>query len=93
MKRSIPLSEFHGASDARRDELLSELVRDARTPPNGEAKEIDAEIRVFEQRYEMTSAQMVERLTGGQQRETFDICNWLMLLEVRDRLGEPTRSH
>jgi hypothetical protein len=47
---------------------------------------LDARIRSFEIRYEMSSAELPERLASGEVQETADICEWLLLLAARGAL-------
>jgi hypothetical protein len=49
--------------------------------------DLNRQIAVFEKRYEQSSASMRERFKQGAIHETAEICEWLMLLELRDSLG------
>lgn len=84
-RRAVSLSRLKSASPAKRDELLSGLVSGAREPVDGYAERLDARISEFERRYEMTSAEMVERVESGALKETDDVASWLMLIKVRNR--------
>lgn len=46
-----------------------------------------ARIRRFEQRYEMTSAEMLRKLANGECAETAEMSEWLFLLD-----GEQSRA-
>jgi hypothetical protein len=67
----------------QRDEALSGLVREAKAPRNGQAKGIDAKIRAFEIKYEMTSAEAREKFRRGELKDTADIAQWMVLLAGR----------
>ncbi|MFZ5623704.1 MAG: hypothetical protein ACOY71_04635 [Gemmatimonadota bacterium] len=71
----------------QREMVLSELVRNAQLPRNGQRAEIDARIRDFEHRYEMNSQELLVALREGRQRETAEIAQWLFLLQVREKSG------
>jgi len=45
---------------------------------------LDARIRRYEVRYEMTSDELRRRIRSGEQRETAEICEWLLLLAARE---------
>ncbi len=71
-----------------REETLSELVKGAILPRNGETSRLDARIREFEVRFEMTSAELHEGLRTGDLKETAEIAKWLFLLEARGAKAE-----
>jgi hypothetical protein len=56
-------------------------------PASETIAKLDAQIRAFEARYEMTSEIMRQRLASGAQEETLDVCDWLMALDLRTRLA------
>jgi hypothetical protein len=85
MSRPLSLSRLKSVSPNKRDELLSELVSDARGPANGTADRLSARIAEYERRYELPSLEMVEQVQRGDLKETEDIASWLMLLKIRKR--------
>ena len=85
MSHPLSLSRLKSASPNKRDELLSELVSEARKPANGAVERLTAQITEYERRYEMSSLAMVEQVQRGDLKETDDIASWLMLLKVRKR--------
>ena len=85
MSRPLSLSRLKSASPNKRDELLSELVNEARAPANGAVERLSAHIAEYERRYELSSLEMVERVRKGDLEETDDIASWLMLIKVRKR--------
>ncbi|MBI3071424.1 MAG: hypothetical protein HYY84_04770 [Deltaproteobacteria bacterium] len=71
-----------------RNVCLDKLVSRATATPNGQLAELDARIREFEARYEMTSAKMRAAFKKGAIADTSDIAKWLLLLDIRDRVGK-----
>jgi hypothetical protein len=65
----------------QRDAVLARLMEEARAPSNGFPEAV-ARIRAFEDRYEMTSAELVVRLSDGRQKETAEVAQWLFWLSV-----------
>lgn len=94
MRRTvIKFSEFKALTAPDRAAAVRELARDAMRVPNGEMKLVDARIRSFEQRYEITSARMETLLAEGKLQETADVASWLIALDVQRRLrGHETRT-
>jgi hypothetical protein len=68
-----------------RERALDDLVHKAKGKPNGQLKSLDAEIRGFEIRYEMSSDEMRAAFGRGEVRDTADVAKWLILLRARDR--------
>jgi len=85
MGLSIRLADLYEMTAEERDEVLGRLVREAVAPANGQLSEVDARVRTFEQQYEMSSAELLERLRQGTQVETAEIAQWLFWLEVQKR--------
>jgi hypothetical protein len=86
MKHSVSIAELKTMSAREQERRVSELIRAARSAPNGEIEELDREIRAYEQRYGLDSASLEREVAGGHRQETEDICRWLMLLRIRERL-------
>ncbi len=77
------LSKMNKAAKGR---ALDKLVRAAQSgKPNGGLSSVEAEIRAFETRYEMTSDEMRKRFRDGTLNDTADVARWLLLLSARDR--------
>ncbi len=87
MSRGLRLAELRESSPEKRKALLSGLVEAARQSPNGEAERLEAEIREYERRYEVSSERMLQELAEGTRKETAEIASWLMRLRVRERIG------
>lgn len=81
--QNIKLKAFYDLSAQERDRTLSELIRGASSPRNGQAARLDERIREFEVRFEMTSAELHQRLRDGIETETAEIAKWLFLLDAR----------
>jgi hypothetical protein len=77
MSHSVSLSDLHNMSREDRERELNEIITRAQAPRNGQRAIIAAKIRAFENRYDMTTAELVERLEGGQLRETADFSRWM----------------
>lgn len=87
MAYRVKLSELANMPIADADRMLGELVRSARASRNGQRAVLDARIREFEIRYEMSSGDMRQRLCDGRLEETAEIARWLMALGARDNRG------
>ncbi len=83
----IKLKALYEMSAQEREKTLSELVKGANLPRNGHPSRLDARIREFEVRFEMTSAELHERLRAGVLEETAEIAKWLFLLDARGEKG------
>lgn len=84
MATSVRVADLETMKPAERDELLNQLVAESTGPANGHFALAEARVRAFEQRYEMTSAELVEQLGAGTQRETAEVAEWLFWLSVLD---------
>jgi hypothetical protein len=70
----------------RVSKLTRELGTAARGKPNGELRDVDSRIHAFETRFGVDSATLRSEVASGKRPETWDVCQWLMLLQERDRL-------
>lgn len=84
MPERIRLSELADMTTSEVRAATASLAQAQRTVSREGSPSLDARIRAFERRYEMTSAVLLQRLRSGDQRETADICDWLLLLAARD---------
>lgn len=80
---SVKLSDLATMTAAEREAQLARLVQAATTKGAQDTSVLDARIRRYELRYEMSSETLLERLKRGEQKETAEIANWLFLLNVR----------
>lgn len=88
MGYTVKLSDLAKMPQSDSDQILSDLVSSAKARRNGQRAILDARIRDFEIRYEMTSETLHERLRSGACHETAEIARWLMLLAARDNRGK-----
>ena len=70
----------------RVSKLTRELGTATRGKPNGEVRDVDQRIHAFEARFGIDSETLRNEVTSGARAETWDFCQWLMLLQERDRL-------
>lgn len=86
MSNRLRLADLRAMSPAESHEVLASLARAAQAPGAGEAasRSVEARIRGYEFRYEMSSSEMKEGLKSGRLAETADLSNWLFLLNARD---------
>lgn len=88
MPTSVRLADLDALTPQELSDALAALVAEAQGPANGHFAMAEARVRAFEQRYEMTSAELHERLRNGTQRETAEVAEWLFwlaLLKLRAR--------
>jgi hypothetical protein len=72
-------------NESERNQEVAKLVEVAKqNRNNGSAPMLNARIRQFEMRYEMSSDTMRQRLRAGEIRETAEIADWLFWLDVRE---------
>jgi hypothetical protein len=85
--KAVRLSELASLPERERSERLDAFAASRFAPLNGEKEDLDRQISIFETRYEMSSDEMQKQYRAKQLKETADICSWMMLLSLRDRLG------
>lgn len=90
MKKSIKSADLRKMSAEEQDEAMRGLVRVARGQPNGELRELDQQIRELEEKHGLSSDDLRRELSRGKRKESWEICQWLMLLDQRDLLGSRT---
>jgi len=73
MAKHLRLSDLARLSNPEKAEAVCELAHSALCGPNGEMKVIEARIRDFERRSEMTSGAMERLLVAGAIQETAEI--------------------
>ena len=83
MGYTISSAELSNMSAEDRQRALAELVSKANDPQNGQQAALGARLREFEQRYELSSADLPEALRSGRIQETAEISRWLFWIEVR----------
>ncbi|HEY8205976.1 MAG TPA: hypothetical protein VIG99_00750 [Myxococcaceae bacterium] len=95
MKRMVKGTELRQMSPERQEEAIKELVRAANSPPNGEMRDLDQQICAFEEKFGLSSQELRRELAQGRREESWEVCQWLMLLDQRDYLlgARSARSH
>ncbi len=88
MSHAVRLRDLDALSSTERADVFRRVVADATSRPNGQLAAASARIRWFEQRYEVSSVQLIERLKAGTMRETEEIAEWLFFLRL-SALGQP----
>jgi hypothetical protein len=84
--KSVRDSELRKLSPDERRKVYAQLAEAAFATPNGEIEELNAELRSYEQRYELSSAHLVQALESGHLRETADVASWVITLRLRDHV-------
>ncbi len=86
----LKLSTLSSMSPQEREDQINAFMEQVINPQpeqvEEQKKEIEEEIRVYERRYEISSAKLKLGLADGSIKETADICSWLMLLKQRSLL-------
>jgi hypothetical protein len=73
------------------DAAYLERLRTVVPVPSAEKiAELDIEIKAFEVKYGFDSTEMRARLNSRALEETSDVCDWLIALDLRTRLGSST---
>lgn len=80
---ALRIGDLQAMTPRERDGVLSQLASEAVAPTNGQLVAVNARIRSYEARYEMSSAQLLARLHKDEIRETAEIASWLFLLNVK----------
>lgn len=87
MIRAVKIAELGTMEPDKRTRVLTSLVRATREAPNGEVRQLEERIERFEREFDMSSHAMRHSLAQGEIRETTEVCEWLMLLDLRDRIA------
>jgi len=85
--KSLQLSEVAKLSDKDKDKAYKEFLH-ATASLNGELEELDRRIASFERVYEVSSETMQQELLNGRRKETAEIGQWLLLIELRNRVRQ-----
>lgn len=86
--RALRLSDLALLSDSERErqlELFLSKRHDAESQRQSR-QELSENIREYEQRYEVSTAEMRRMVASGQMQETAAICSWLMVAEILDSI-------
>jgi hypothetical protein len=86
MAYSVRFTDLENMPPAEKDRALGNLVAGARASANGQTDKLEAEIREYERRYEVSSERMMQQLAEGERKETAEIASWLLRLRIRERM-------
>ena len=96
LTKCIELSKLSKMSETNRQAVLGDLVQAATNPTEEDLvvqkQGLNKEISRFEHRYNMSSDEMKFQVSSGQLLETFEFCEWLMLLNIRSRFDRVKKS-
>ena len=91
MPVTIPTAVLRQMGETERTQLIDAAFE---WPPDALANylaELDARLRVFEQRYELPSNNLAEALLSGRVYDTADVSAWLFWAELRSELAQKAR--
>jgi hypothetical protein len=86
VSRTVKFSEIREASPGMKRAALAGIIAEARTPANGSVESLNAEIAGYEERFALSSEELLEELYSGEREESEEILSWLMLIRLRDRV-------
>lgn len=78
----MKLHDYARMKPAKQDEFRKEWVSASKKPPNGQLTAVEAKLRAFEHRYEMSTETMRAKFRAGELKDTADISQWLILSRV-----------
>ena len=88
----VRLSDLSSMTDGDRKAALNQLASRAANPTQEDlteaSRELDGQILRLECRYNMSSDEMKRQVGQGLMRETVEFCKWLMLLNIRNSIGD-----
>lgn len=87
MKATVTTRELRELKGPAREARFATMSSVLRAPPNGEVRELDEEIASLASQLKVDASQVRNLVAHGQLRETSRVCDLLMLLKLRDRLG------
>jgi len=70
-------------SPEKKRQAVASLVTASLGPPNGQLRDLDARLAVFEGKYRMTTAKMLAAFKAGELEDSADIAQWLVFAKVR----------
>ena len=78
------MEEYSNFNQSEKIQTVKSIVQSINSPMNGEIKELQAKIDQFEIEFGINSKTLHSKIKNGEQEETMDICEWLMLLKQLD---------
>jgi hypothetical protein len=67
----------------KKRQAVASLVTASLGPPNGQLKDLEARLAVFEGKYGMTTSEMLSAFRAGHLDDSADIAQWLVFAKVR----------
>jgi hypothetical protein len=92
MPVTIPSAALRQMSEEERGRLLDSAFAQAPEALTNYLAVLDARLRVFEQRYELRSADLADVLRSGRLHETAEVSEWLFWVGVRSHLAREARA-
>ena len=89
---TIPSTALGKLSDEERKQLLDSVFASTKEAFDTYLVIVDAQLRVFEQRYEILSSDLSEALGRGRLPDTREVNEWLVLVDVRSQLVREART-
>ncbi len=86
MRVSFTTREFVSADEEGQQQMLAAASAALRSEPNGEIKELEAKLRLYEDKFDIPSDEIRSMVSNGALRETWEVCEWLMVLKLKERL-------
>jgi hypothetical protein len=78
----MKLQAYARLTPAKQAEFRKEWVSVSKKPPNGQLTAVEAKLRAFEHRYEMSTETMRAKFKTGELKDTADISQWLILSKI-----------
>lgn len=88
----IPSAALGKLSPEERNRLLDSVFASTQEAFDTYLVILDAQLRVFEQRYEIPSSDLSEAVGRGRLPDTQEINEWLVLADVRSQLVREART-
>ena len=82
MEQTVRISDLQAMKPGEQEQLLRSVVEQAMAPANGPLTGAHARIRAYEERYEMSTETLLEKLSREEIKETTEIANWLFWVTV-----------
>lgn len=83
--------DLRNMSASDRDRVISEAFAASESTSRTTVITLDAKIRMYENRYNLSTDQLSAALAENRIQETAEICEWIFWSQVRARLA-PTRA-
>lgn len=78
----MKLHDYARLAPKQQADFRKEWVAASKKPPNGQISVVEAKLRAFEARYEMSTETMRIKFRLGELKDTAEISQWLILSKV-----------